>query len=63
MDGQSVDMLREPVPYDAGVPVPKFFDMVRVYPERLGFSSDGGLEFVVAEGREGMFYARVKSPS
>jgi len=55
-----MNMLRELVPYDAGIPVTKFFDMVGVYPERLGFSGDGDLEFVVAEGCEGGFYAWVK---
>jgi len=57
-----VNMLRKLVPHDAGVPVAEFFDLVRVYPECLGFPGDGDLEFVVAEGLEGMFYARVKFP-
>ena len=52
--------MRESVPYDAGIPVVEYFDLVRVYPERLGFSGDGGLKFVVAEGCKGVLYARVR---
>lgn len=55
-----MNMLRELVPNDAGIPVTEFFDLVRVYPERLGFSSDGDLGFVVADGCEGVFYTRVE---
>ena len=60
MDSQGVNMLWEPVPNDAGIPFTIVFDLARVYPERLGFSGDGGLEFVVAEGCEGVFYTRVQ---
>ena len=58
-----MDMVWEPVPYDAGIPVAEFFDLMGIYPQRSGFSGDGDLEFVVAGGRERVFYARVKSRS
>ena len=58
-----MNVVWEPVPYDAGIPVTEFLDLVRVYPECSGLSGDGGLEFVVSEGRERALYAWVKPPS
>lgn len=54
-----MNVVREIVPYDAGVPATEIFDLVWVYPQRSGFSGDRGLEFVVSEGFEGIVYARV----
>ena len=56
MDGQDVDVVWELVPYDAGVPVTKSLDVVRVYPECLGFSSDCGLVVVVTKGFKGFVH-------
>ena len=50
MDSQNVDVVWELVPYDAGVPVIKSLDVMRVYPECLGFPGDCGLVVVVPEG-------------
>ena len=63
VDGQCVDVMWEPVPYYAGIPVTEFFDLMGIYPQRSGFSGNGDLEFVVADGGERVFYARVKSRS
>ena len=46
-------VVREPVPYNAGVPATEVFDLVRVYSKRPGFPGDGGMEFMVAKGFEG----------
>jgi len=53
MDGQNVNVVWEPVPNDGGVPIEESFDVLRVYPERFGFSGDCGLVVVVPEGFEG----------
>jgi len=53
MNGQNMNVVWEPVPYNAGIPATGVFDILRVHPDRPGFSGDGGFELVVAEGLEG----------
>lgn len=54
MDGQGVNMVWELVPYETGIPATEVFYLVRIYSDRSGFSGDGGLEFVVSKGFEGV---------
>ena len=49
-----MNVIRELIPYDTGIPATEFFDLVWVYPERFGFPGDGSLEIVVSEGFEGV---------
>ena len=53
MNGQNVNVMWEPVPYNAGIPVIGVFDILWVHSDCLGFSGDGGFELVVTEGLEG----------
>jgi hypothetical protein len=54
VDGQNVDVVRELVPHYAGVPVAEILNVIGVNLERFGLSGDRGVEFVVAEGFEGV---------
>ena len=49
-----MNVMRELVPYNIGVPVTEVFDVVWVYPDCSGFFSNRSLEFVVSEGFEGV---------
>lgn len=56
MNSQNVYVLWEFFPDDAGIPTVTFANLVRVYPERLGFSGNRGLVLVITDGFEGFDY-------